>query len=234
MRSPSAASLIGAAGAAGAGARDEPRAFTPAAFWAGASEAAPSNAAINVRPRKNERRITAIPRWPRHAGAQHACPCEDHPRANDSGSWRFQGTKLCTAAAGLKQSLRIDAAGSENLSRGLPNTRISRVLRETPNACNREQQSGLCRVDLVEHGFRGDVALDLPELVVDLGLDAEALADLGDERGKLRHLVLGQEADLQVEVGTLVGRGLHAVLADEHEGRQEDRLDRGDHGEHHE
>src|SRR3954469_13567936 len=116
MRSPSAAWLIGVAGEAGAGARDDPRAFTPAAFWAGASEAAPSNAAINVRPRKNERRITAIPRWLRHAGAQHACPCEDHPRAiNDSGSWRFQGTKLCTAAAGLKRSLSIDAAGPENL-----------------------------------------------------------------------------------------------------------------------
>src|SRR3954469_981938 len=116
MRSPSAAWLIGVAGEAGAGARDDPRAFTPAAFWAGASEAAPSNAAINVRARKNERRRTAIPRWPRHAGAQHACPCEDHPQAiNDSGSWRFQGTKLWTAAAGLKRSLRIDAAGSLNL-----------------------------------------------------------------------------------------------------------------------
>ena len=81
MRSPSAASLIGAAGAAGAGARDEPRAFTPAAFWAGASAGCAQQCSDQCQAEKNERRITAIPRWPRHAGAQHACPCEDHPRA---------------------------------------------------------------------------------------------------------------------------------------------------------
>ena len=43
--------------------------------------------------------------------------------------------------------------------------------------------------------------------------------------------MLGEEADLQVEVGPLVGRGGHAVLGDQHEGRQEDRLHRGPHGE---
>jgi hypothetical protein len=44
-------------------------------------------------------------------------------------------------------------------------------------------------------------------------------------------LMLRQQADLQVELGASVGRRHHAVLADQDEGRQEDGLQRPDHGQ---
>jgi protein-S-isoprenylcysteine O-methyltransferase Ste14 len=57
-------------------------------------------------------------------------------------------------------------------------------------------------------------------------------ADRVHHRHQLGHLMLGQQADLEVEVGALVGQRGHPVLADQDEGRQEDRLDRRDHRQH--
>jgi hypothetical protein len=62
--------------------------------------------------------------------------------------------------------------------------------------------------------------------------DADALGDLADHADEVGDLMLGQQADLQVEIGALVGRGHHPVLADQHEGRQEDGLDARDHRQH--
>jgi hypothetical protein len=48
-------------------------------------------------------------------------------------------------------------------------------------------------------------------------LQAHLVRHCGDHFHQLRHLVLGQQADLQVKIGALVGGGRNSILADQHE-----------------
>ncbi len=59
-------------------------------------------------------------------------------------------------------------------------------------------------------------------------LNAGLLGHATEKLQELRHFVLGQQIDLQIQVGAHVGDDRRAVLADEHEGREEDRLERHD------
>jgi hypothetical protein len=87
----------------------------------------------------------------------------------------------------------------------------------------------LCRLELVEHCLWGDVQRDLLQVgsasvftPIRSAIPDTSVTSLGD-------LVLRKQADLQIQVGSLVrGRG-HAVLAGQHEGREEDGFHRGDH-----
>src|SRR4030095_3062421 len=64
-----------------------------------------------------------------------------------------------------------------------------------------------------------------------LGLDAECLRDAREEAQGGGGLLLGEQVDLEIEVRPAVGESRHAVLADHHTDRDEDRLERHHHGE---
>jgi hypothetical protein len=60
--------------------------------------------------------------------------------------------------------------------------------------------SRLCLFELVEHGLGGDVAGDLLQVGVGLGLDSHPVGDLRHQRDEPGDLVLGEQAQMQVEV----------------------------------
>ena len=62
----------------------------------------------------------------------------------------------------------------------------------------------------------------------------EAASDGVQQGHQLGDLVLGEQADLQVQLGALVRLCLHAILADQDERGQEDRFDRRCHRQNHE
>jgi hypothetical protein len=55
-------------------------------------------------------------------------------------------------------------------------------------------------LELVQHGLGGDVEGDLLQVGVGFGLDPHPVSDPRHQRDEPRDLVLGEQADLQVEV----------------------------------
>ena len=82
----------------------------------------------------------------------------------------------------------------------------------------------LCLLNPVENRFRSDVLLNFFNLVIHLRLDPDVSGDVGHHGGQFRHFVLGEKANLQVEIGSLVGSYRHSILANEDERGEEDRL----------
>jgi hypothetical protein len=64
-----------------------------------------------------------------------------------------------------------------------------------------------------------------------LRLDAEPLGDATEQAQGDRGLLLGQQVDLEIEVGAPVRLAGHAVLADQDTDGDEDRLEGHDHGQ---
>src|SRR4051812_12064144 len=78
-------------------------------------------------------------------------------------------------------------------------------------------------IERVEHFDRRNVLLDLPKFRV-VDIKADRPRDPVDHAGKFGQLMLGEQADMKIEIGAPFGRSRHAVLADQDEGGQEDRL----------
>ena len=91
----------------------------------------------------------------------------------------------------------------------------------------------LAVLERVEDIQRVDVLLGLLDLAVVGRLYAEAARDGVQEGHELSHLVLGQQTDLQVQLGAFLGLSLHAVLGDQYERGQEDRFHRCHHRQNH-
>src|SRR3978361_162996 len=64
-----------------------------------------------------------------------------------------------------------------------------------------------------------------------IGPHLELFGNRCDQADKLGEFVLGKQVDVEIEVVTLVGRLHRPILADQHEGRQEDCLDGSDHSQ---
>lgn len=86
-------------------------------------------------------------------------------------------------------------------------------------------------VEPVEHTLGRDVFLERGERGIVGFRHADFFADRGDKLNEPCDFVLGEKADLQVEVGAAVGFGGEAVLRDEHERRKENGFDGRDHRE---
>src|SRR3569833_4420662 len=89
-------------------------------------------------------------------------------------------------------------------------------------------------LEIIEHVFRLDGLLELRELSVHVDLEPEVGGDGERDVQQLCDFMLGKQTDLQIKVGSTVCQGLHAILGDQDEGREKDRLHRGEHGEHYE
>ncbi len=81
---------------------------------------------------------------------------------------------------------------------------------------------------------RALAALELRQLRALRLLDPQPRPDRLRQPEEARDLVLREQVHLQVEIGALVGDGLHPVLADEDERGEEDGLDGGRHRQDHE
>src|SRR3954469_16136975 len=67
-------------------------------------------------------------------------------------------------------------------------------------------------IERIKHLDRCDVLLDLAKFGV-LDIDADRLRDTVDHAREFRQLMLGEQADMKIEVGAALGRTRHAVLA---------------------
>ena len=79
--------------------------------------------------------------------------------------------------------------------------RTERVSRTLPSAPGGSSHSWLGRLDLIEYRLRRHVAVTSPSSSSASGPDPQSISDTGGEREQLGDLVLGQKADLQVEIG---------------------------------
>src|SRR3569832_2267742 len=86
--------------------------------------------------------------------------------------------------------------------------------------------------DFIEHVFRIDVLIENRELSDHVDLEPEVGGDGERDVQQLCDFMLGKQTDLQIKVGSTVCQGLHAILGDQDEGREKERLHRVEHGEH--
>lgn len=73
---------------------------------------------------------------------------------------------------------------------------------------------------MFEYRLGSQVALQVRQLRIVRRGHLQAPGDLGDKFEQLGDLVLGEQADLQVQLGALLGEVGHAVLARQHKGRE--------------
>jgi len=74
-------------------------------------------------------------------------------------------------------------------------------------------------LDLIQHGFRRHISLDLLYFVINVGLNAHMLRNFGNERCYLGELVFRKKTDLEIEIRSFVSGRSHAILRYENESR---------------
>ena len=82
-------------------------------------------------------------------------------------------------------------------------------------------------VQLFDKVFDGDTPPQLTASLVLMLLNAQTRAEPVEHLDDLRRSLLGQQIDLQIEMVPAIGDHPHSVLLHQHEGGEQDRLQRG-------
>ena len=68
----------------------------------------------------------------------------------------------------------------------------------------------------IKNGFGCDALLDLAQLTTVLDRDIQMSSNSYDHLGEFRQFVFGEQINVEVKIGTLVGRRRGPVLTDQH------------------